>query len=321
MLFSQPVRTKLATPAAWSNGLGWSPTGVPVSGEKVIIPAGVTVTITGDLTYSSLFIDVFGTLILGNNRSLTLGSSNSYINLQGTGTIEASQTSNNNSQITINGLTQFVSDQTYSTNGGGKGVIKGPALSTGAGTGFTFGIVLPVRFSSIKLQQLTNSVRISWQTGAEMSIRSFTVERSSDTRTWDVIGTVPPGTATANRYQTADLHPLKGANYYRVCAVDFDGSRIYSGITATQFEPQIMIQVSPNPAKSACRLIVPASISTSKTKYYIYSSTGLLIDNGTVSRLGASTNINVTNLSNGPYQLVVISDTGLRYNTSVSVQH
>jgi hypothetical protein len=320
-IFSQNVRTKLVTPAAWSNASGWFPNGVPVSGERIIIPAGVTVTTSTDLIFSSLYLDILGTLVLGNNRSLTLNSPGSYINLQGTGSIEASQTSNSNSKIIINGLTQFVSNQTYSTNGGGQGLIKGPALSTGAATGFAFGIVLPVKFSNIQVQQLTKSASIKWQTSTELSTRYFTIERSADARSWTAIGTVTATTVTSNRYQYLDLHPLNGAGYYRVCAADVDGSKTYSEIIATQFETQMKIDVSPNPARSICRLTVPSAISSSKIKYYIYSSTGLLIDNGTVSTAGPSTNFNITYLSNGAYQVVVLSDTGLRYNTSLLVQH
>ena len=219
LVFSQNVRTKLATPAAWSNAAGWSPTGVPVSGERIIIPAGITVTTSSDLPFSSLYLDILGKLVLGNNRSLTLISPASYINVQSTGSIEASQTSNNNTIITINGLTQFVSNQTYSSNGGGKGVINGPALSTGAGAGFSFGMVLPLKFSSIQVKQLNGSMSIRWQTSEESSNRYFTIERSADRRSWTSLGRMNPGAATSNKYQFADLSPKNGINYYRVCAV------------------------------------------------------------------------------------------------------
>lgn len=321
-IFSQNVRTKLATPSAWSNPSGWFPTGIPVSGERIIIPSGITVTTSTDLTFSSLYIDILGKLVLGNNRSLTLNSPGSYINIQGTGSIEASQTSNSNSKIVINGLTQFVSNQTYSTNGGDKGLIQGPALSTGAGTGFSFGMVLPVKFSSFQVQHLTKSASIKWETSAEWSTRYFTVERSADTRSWTTVGNVTAGTGTANRYQYVDNHPLNGTSYYRICAADVAGYKTYSEISTVQFHNAITrIDISPNPARSVVKITIPAleRSETSKSIYRIYTKTGLLVDKGRLST--NSHQINVSGLANGAYQILLTSAKGEQYSSSLVIQH
>jgi hypothetical protein len=321
-VFSQNLRTKLTTPAAWSNALGWLPNGVPISGERVVIPAGVTVSTNADLTFTSLYLDILGKLVLGNNRSLTLTSADSYINVQGTGSIEASQTSNNNSQIFINGLTQFVSNQTYASNGGGKGLVNGPALATGSGTGFAFGIVLPVNFSSIRLQQLNESARISWQTSRELSNHHFNVERSPDTRSWTVIGTVTPGTATSNRYDFIDDQLLHGMNYYRICAVDLQGSKIYSGIMSSHYQSTLnRIEISPNPARSVASVKLPSLIGSESSKaiYRLYSNAGILVEHGTI--FPGNRELNVSRLHNGVYQMVLLSGTGHRYFSSLFVQH
>jgi hypothetical protein len=321
-LFSQNVRTKLATPAAWSNASGWFPNGVPVSGERIIIPAGVTVTTNTDLVFSSLYIDILGKLVLGNNRSLTLNSPGSYINIQATGSIEASQTSNSNSRIIINGLTQFVSNQTYSTNGGAKGLINGPALSTGAGTGFSFGIVLPVKFSYVQVQQITNSACIKWLTSGEFSTGYFTVERSADSRSWTAIGRVSGGTATSNRYQYVDLHPLAPTSFYRVCATDVDGSKTYSEISAVQLQGAInKMEISPNPARAAAKITIPSlwGSESSRTIYRVYTNTGLLVEHGTLS--ANMHDVIVSRLPNGAYKILLVAGKGEHYSSSLFVQH
>jgi len=324
LVFSQNVRTKLAIPAAWSNAAGWSPTGVPVSGERIIIPAGITVTTSTDLTFSSLYLDIFGKLVLGNNRTLTLISPASYINVQSTGSIEASQTSNNNSIITINGLTQFVSNQTYSSNGGGKGVINGPALATGAGAGFSFGMVLPLKFSPIQVKQLNGSVSIRWQTFEENSTRSFTIERSTDSRSWTSIGKMNPGAASSNHYQFSDLSPRNGINYYRVCAVDSEGIRTYSEILTAQYNSAANnIEISPNPARTVANInVISINPSESSTlNYRLYSNAGLMVDHGTFTGTRTMA-LNVGSLANGAYQLVLTNASGGdHYSRSLFVQH
>jgi hypothetical protein len=322
LLFSQNTRTKLATPAAWSNAAGWAPNGIPVSGEKVIIPAGVTVTINTELSYSSLFIDVFGSIVLANNRSLSLGSPASYINLQATGSIEALQTSNNNSQITINGLTQFVSNQTYSINGGDKGLIKGPALATGAGSGFSFGIVLPVTFSSIELRNYVGATAIYWETSLDNYKKYFEVERSIDGRAWSVISTISINSSVLNRYQYIDKHPAEGINYYRICAVEDNGSRTLSGILKSEPEPASgKIQLIPNPAATIVKIDFATCTASSSYRYQLYTNAGILVQQGSFASSIRSAELNVSRIPNGNYQVILIAATGSRYTTSLLVQH
>src|SRR5262245_35137517 len=59
----------------WSTAGTWSPSGVPASGDTVIIPAGDTVTVSGNKSYGTLVIVVYGYLDLSNNGKLDMNSS------------------------------------------------------------------------------------------------------------------------------------------------------------------------------------------------------------------------------------------------------
>jgi len=55
------------------------------------------------------------------------------------------------------------------------------------------------------------------------------VERSADGVAYEAIGRVEGKGTTyvGHEYAFTDLNPLVGANYYRLCQVDFDGSKTY----------------------------------------------------------------------------------------------
>jgi len=77
-------------------------------------------------------------------------------------------------------------------------------------------------------------VFLSWATASEINNDFFTLERSVDMQTAEVIGYVQ-GAGNSNQtlaYQFTDRHPLPGISYYRLKQTDFDGSFEYSNWTA-----------------------------------------------------------------------------------------
>lgn len=91
---------------------------------------------------------------------------------------------------------------------------------------------LPVSLLAFDAKLINGKAELTWKTGGETNNQFFTVERSSDSREFSVIGTVNgSGTTTeARNYAFTDNLPLPGTSYYRLVQTDIDNRAQYLGI-------------------------------------------------------------------------------------------
>lgn len=92
---------------------------------------------------------------------------------------------------------------------------------------------LPIDLISFNVQCRDEKVWLSWATASETDNDFFSVERSSDMLTWELLGTVD-GAGSSNSvrmYSFTDDQPLTGLAYYRLLQTDFNG-------TVYEFSPQ-----------------------------------------------------------------------------------
>ena len=110
-------------------------------------------------------------------------------------------------------------------------------------------IILPIELGEFKAQSLTSSVDLSWTTLTEKNNKLFEVERSTDAVSFTKIGEAAgAGNSHAPiKYKLQDPSPKKGANYYRLKQVDFDGSFKYSTVEVAEFNTKT-IPFHPNPS-------------------------------------------------------------------------
>ncbi len=96
-------------------------------------------------------------------------------------------------------------------------------------------ITVPVKLSDFKLKENSGNNLLQWKTSNEINSDYFTIERSSNARTFESIGRVSASgnSSTEKNYSFTDQTPLKGVNYYRLRTVDKDGNAEYSKIIAT----------------------------------------------------------------------------------------
>lgn len=84
---------------------------------------------------------------------------------------------------------------------------------------------LPIELLDFTSSATVNGIVISWSTASEINNSYFTVERSSDLNSWEVIGTMN-GAGNSNYildYSFTDNNPLSGTSYYRLTQTDYDG--------------------------------------------------------------------------------------------------
>ena len=129
------------------------------------------------------------------------------------------------------------------------------ANTTGITTFSTFGVgidgsTLPIELSSFKAIQSGDNVKIKWTTQSETNNDYFTLEKSIDGETWDIIFTCDgAGTSTKiNNYSFIDEDPYSGVNFYRLKQTDLDGKYSYSSIENVCIKnDSLLFSVFPNP--------------------------------------------------------------------------
>lgn len=74
------------------------------------------------------------------------------------------------------------------------------------------------QINSFVAQSIGTKAELQWKSSSEKAGEYFTIERSSDSKTWKEIGQVNSleNTSTVNKYKFTDKGPLDGEFFYRV---------------------------------------------------------------------------------------------------------
>ncbi len=109
------------------------------------------------------------------------------------------------------------------------------------------GIPLPVTLLNFRAIRESARVKLDWSVAQEHDMREYVVERSADAQHFDSIAQVPA--RGLKQYQTYDLQPLTGMNYYRLRQVDQSGKVDYSATVSVLFSnSNEAMELYPNPA-------------------------------------------------------------------------
>jgi len=98
-------------------------------------------------------------------------------------------------------------------------------------------ISLPIILSSFTATRAGTQALLQWKTEQEENTLDFTVERSTDDKTFTAIGIVPAaGNSNSSRaYSFIDASPGRYNNYYRLRQSDLDGKFTYTAIRVVSF--------------------------------------------------------------------------------------
>ena len=212
----------------WNNNSTWSFGGVnrvPVNGDTVNIASGYTVSVAAQNDYTGsttlIFITVGGTLQFTNGNKLSLPCNSTVDILSGGLVKKATAGGGNSTFIEICGTIEWKA---------GDGPLPGP-VTLGGNT-------LPIELLYFKAELNNEIVDLYWATSTEMNNDYFSVERSENGKSFDVIFTMRgAGNSSTNRYYSlVDNMPLSGTSYYRLKQTDFDGKFSYSPIVAIRLK-------------------------------------------------------------------------------------
>jgi hypothetical protein len=204
----------------WTSNSTWSCNCQPTNADNIIIPAGITVTSSGPVILflgPVITITINGTLVL-NNGSLQVDATD-IIKI------------NSGGQITGTGLT---GGAVYSgvipifiANGSS---IAGPKTITNG--------TLPVTLLFFDGEQTEDKIILSWASASELNFDYYDIDRSPDAIQFTELGKVNGSDDSRERrnYSFEDNSPLIGNSYYRIRAVDLNGSVAATIVTSVNFQ-------------------------------------------------------------------------------------
>ncbi len=270
----------------WTNNNSWTTNPAPGTTNITLnIDISGYITHVGNISFASgasatltitdtLVID--GNLVMGNKSDIVVGNGGVLV-VTGDFTAENKIILDNGGVIAIGGNMTFPnnSQDTYTGTGGELfvlGTVSGNTTASGAQQGegalqnkypnlanFLNGsaTTLPIILSYFKAQAQEGKVVTEWATDQEIDNDFFTIERSTNGKEFEVVGTLPgAGNSSVQKmYTFTDNAPLSGASFYRLKQTDFDGKFAYSSIVALTMQPQAVesnstltvISVAPNP--------------------------------------------------------------------------
>jgi len=169
-------------------------------------------------------------------------------------------------------------------------------------------LALPVQWKSFLVSKKNESVVLEWILSQQQSVAEYRVERSKDARTWKIISTLPATIGRNDiRYEYVDAAPAAGKSFYRITAVDADGSRNYSVVRDINTNDKYdRLSIYPNPFIQNVSINLP-SLPDGPINVMLADNSGKLIDNKSVALLNHTATIDgMQKLPPGIYNLSVV---------------
>jgi len=224
--------------------------------EGIIPPSGGGNAITV-ASGANMFIGNIG-LYTGSNSNYLTVSNGGVLNFCGNKTSGADNVGSINTGGTLNYALGYYTSETpgaqsdFSVSGS-----QVAAFADAASCLATFenniSNILPISLEYFDVKLNGEIVALEWKTATETNNDFFTIMKSYDASTYEILGTVNgAGTTTISHYYTFnDVEPQNGVNYYKIKQTDFDGASTFSPVRSIKYKKKnVFIQVYPIPGKS-----------------------------------------------------------------------
>ena len=168
---------------------------------------------------------------------------------------------------------------------------------------------LPVTWVSFEAQKKGEASDLRWTTAQEFNNAGFKVERSTDGRLFQTIGSVDASVTSRelNTYTFIDQTPARGMNYYRIKQTDVDGKVNYSPVRSLSFNTTgFYVRSWPNPVTESLYIELPAD-ATVEGEIQLVNSTGIVVMSEKFGNAVQQTTLDMSRIDGGIYSLVVRS--------------
>ena len=179
----------------------------------------------------------------------------------------------------------------------------------------------PVKFGAVNAYLSNGVAKISWDVISEVNTANYYIEKSDDGKSFVSVGSL--AATNAPKYSFVDNTPASGIGYYRIKALDKDGTVGYSNvIKLSNKKADVSIAVTPNPVVNGMLNLQLNNFTKAVYSVALYDFTGkqvftksLNIENGTSSQ---SVEL-PSSVAKGVYQLQVTNG-NIKLNKSILIQ-
>lgn len=206
----------------------------------------------------------------------------------------------------LNGGAYVVGKSTMAPCLSGPGVP--PQMTSVSTTSDGSSCALPIELVTFEGEKKGSSIFLYWSTAFEFDNRSFIIERSSDAKSFQHIGTKAGfgNSNTLQSYAFEDKNPLTGNNYYRLTQQDYDGKEEIVGIVLVENpSPKGNLLIAQNPIQNNQLQLFYNTEKAEQLQLTIISSNGIILHTQSETATNGQNNwtINLQNLPPGYYFL------------------
>lgn len=217
----------------------------------LIVEEGGLLVVFGDFSATNkISIANGGTMVVTKNMSFSPSGQDSFTNTE-TGTLYVDGT------ISGNGNADAI-DKPIEALNGSPNYGEQELFDFISGGGST---PLPITLNYFRGVENSGQIMLRWETLTEKNFDFFEVQRSKNGQDFAVIGEVRGNgfTSTPHQYSFTDTTPLRGLNFYRLRAVDYDGSSEIFQVLRFEIKPDFQdVRLYPNPSSGdGFRLSIP----------------------------------------------------------------
>ncbi|RYY64814.1 MAG: hypothetical protein EOO12_08665 [Chitinophagaceae bacterium] len=242
----------------WEDASTWAP-GAPANGDLVVIPHGMTVSVTSNIQQKTWTMDVRvgGVLNFVGGGAKLWFNSQSVIFVYPAGKINANQNSQVitlGNTVVLNGSNQgiTISGPSAAISGGGTSSQSAQSASQPVNSGFLpySPSALPVQFIAFTATRQAGDVLVQWSTATEENADRYEVEVSTDGRNWTTLGSVRASGNSFNvRQYSYTARNQNGNLQFRVKQVDLDGRYTYTAVRTLKAAADASVKMIATPGR------------------------------------------------------------------------
>ena len=213
---------------------------------------------------------------------------------------------NNETPINLNGTTDynFTTTSTAATTAANRFTIV-----------FRSSNALPVNILNVSAAQKNAGIEVNWNTATETNMDSYEVEESSNATTFTKAATVAAKNGVTNAYTWFDATVNNGDNYYRIKAIEKNGTVKYSNVVKVKIGGKAAeFTVYPNPVKDGIVSLQMSNVEKGIYTVKIFNNAGQEVANRTITSNGGSSTQTITlgkGTAKGNYKMQITGGTTL----------
>ena len=165
---------------------------------------------------------------------------------------------------------------------------------------------LPVELVEFNATNIDDrQVALDWKSITEQNADHYVVQRAQQLNTWEDLTEVSAigNTTETTEYDALDTEPFTGLSYYRLKAVDVDGSFEYSTVRSVSIGQAILAKVFPNPVHDGTLIVSMDGLENAKVNILSAVGQRLIVHSNTLSENEKA--FEVGHFSSGVYFVII----------------